>query len=130
MKRIITILILAIVYTYSLYAQEITNDITQVFEKGRAEMITPYLNREVECSFLSQESRKLSQKETENSLTVFFTQHVPTKFTILHKVQRDESLFIIATMYSQTEKYRVNLLFRKKNNSFLIHQIRIVTLNE
>ncbi len=130
MKRILTtIFLMFFLSMHLLWAQEIPKEVLRAFEKGTPEMLTPYLGEEVECNLPAFSNKSLNPEKVKEVLNDFFKKYKPNSFTLLHQGKRTESSFFVATMKSDQESYRINILFRKKDNKFLINQIRIVTLN-
>ena len=112
-----------------LVAQNVNDDIVKAFEQGQASLLTNHLSEEVSTCILNQQSRVKKQEAVEKIADFFKTIQIQS-FKIKHTSVRDESGYIIGSLQSTKDKYRVNCCFKKENNNFFIHQIRIDKANE
>ncbi len=113
----------------SLYAQEIPAEVTAAFKKGNASGLTPFLSDKTDL-IIQIRSTKHNRQTAEGALATFFSEHKVTGYTLNHQGKRDESSFVIGTLSTIQGSFRVTCFFKRVENSFLIHQIRIDKSNE
>ena len=68
--------------------------------------------------------------EAEGTMAAFFSNHKVGSFNVNHQGKRDESGFVIGTLMTANGNFRVNCFFRKVQNKYVIHQIRIDKTDE
>lgn len=66
----------------------------------------------------------------QKELWLIFAENKVSSFNVNHEGKRDESSFIIGTLGTANGNFRVNCFFRKVQNKYVIHQIRIDKTNE
>ena len=72
----------------------------------------------------------LTSKRQKELWLIFFAENKVSSFNVNHEGKRDESSFIIGTLGTANGNFRVNCFFRKVQNKYVIHQIRIDKTNE
>ena len=70
------------------------------------------------------------KQTAEGTMANFFAENKVSSFNVNHEGKRDESSFIIGTLGTANGNFRVNCFFRKVQNKYVIHQIRIDKTNE
>ena len=70
------------------------------------------------------------KRTAERAMANFFAENKVSSFNVNHEGKRDESSFIIGTLGTANGNFRVNCFFRKVQNKYVIHQIRIDKANE
>ena len=127
-KRVLLWLVICCFSPY-LYGQEISTDIVESFQKGSAALLEPFLNEEVLLTFDDQKNKR-TKGATVDQLDKFFTVSKVQSFEVKHQSMRDESGFFIGVLTTSVSKFRVHCYFKKENQNYLIHQIRIDKANE
>ena len=107
-----------------LRAQDGPGGVVLAFKKGNSKELNKYLGEKVEL-VIQNNSKSADKKLTESTLSSFFADNKVNSFTVNHEGNRDESSFIIGTLATTNGSYRVNCFFRRLQNKYLIHQIRI-----
>ncbi|MCD8029586.1 MAG: DUF4783 domain-containing protein [Bacteroides sp.] len=128
-KSVIIGWVLAFLTVASLQAQEVPAQVTTAFKKGDASGLAPFLGDKVDL-IIQNRSTKHNRQTGEKALATFFSEHKVTGYALNHQGKRDESSFVIGTLTTTQGNFRVTCFFKRVENSFLIHQIRIDTSNE
>lgn len=110
-------------------AQEIPSGLVNAFKHGNAQELSPYLENKVEI-IQSDVSKDYNQEETIRFIANFFILNKVKSFVVNHQGNRNESGFIVGMLSTGKTTFRINVFFKKKENSYLIHQIRIDKTNE
>lgn len=104
-------------------------DIISSFNNGDASRLSNYLNDNVEL-VLGNNNNVYSKQQTLTILTDFFKKNKVNSFQVLHQGEKETSNFIIGTLKTSNDDFRVYILMRKTNNKTLILQLRIEPSNE
>lgn len=110
-------------------AQEIPEDVVSAFSAGKAADLARYFGDKVTLVFQGN-SRQMDKQKATAALQEFFAKKKVKGFSVNHQGRRDESSFLIGTLNTQQEKFRVNCFLRRVQDKCLIHQIRIDKINE
>ncbi|MCC8186321.1 MAG: DUF4783 domain-containing protein [Bacteroides sp.] len=121
--------VFALLTVASLHAQEVPAEVTAAFKKGDASGLAPFLGDKVDL-IIQNRSTRHNRQTGEKALATFFSEHKVTGYALNHQGKRDESSFVIGTLTTTRGNFRVTCFFKRVENSFLIHQIRIDTSNE
>ncbi|WP_321480925.1 DUF4783 domain-containing protein [uncultured Bacteroides sp.] len=113
----------------SLFAQDMPAGVTQAFKKGNAQELSKYFGDTVELIILNRSSNA-DKQAAEDILADFFANNKVHDFKINHQGKREESSFAIGTLSTVNGYFRVNCFFKRIENKYLIHQIRIDKTNE
>lgn len=108
----------------SVMAQDIPAQITQAFRKGDAAGLNLYLDQETDL-VIDNSTQAVSKGQTVAEMQVFFNRNRVKSFQVDHQGTRNESGFLIGTLQTEKGAYRIQCFLSKKEDSFLIHQIRI-----
>ena len=128
-KRGISLLTVLLIWTTLLMAQDVPAGVVTAFKKGSSQELNGYLRDKVEL-IVQNSSNNVDKRTAEGKLSVFFSTNKVSGFNVNHQGKRDESSFIIGTLTTANGNFRVNCFFRKVNNKYVIHQIRIDKTNE
>jgi hypothetical protein len=109
--------------------EEIPAGVAGAFRKGSATELSGYLCDKVDL-IIQNQTHTADKPGTVTLLTQFFTENKVNSFSVNHDGKRDDSSFLIGTLATAGGPYRVNVLFKKVQTKFLIHQIRIDKINE
>lgn len=110
-------------------AQEIPEDVVSAFSAGKAADLARYFGDKVTLVFQGN-SRQMDKQKATAALQEFFAKKKVKGFSVNHQGRRDESSFLIGTLNTQQEKFRVNCFLRRVQDNCLIHQIWIDKINE
>ncbi len=112
-----------------LCAQNISGGVIDAFKQGNAESLVGYLDSKVEL-VIDSRVLKSDKQAVGKQLAAFFTKHKVDGFLLNHQGQRNESGFMVGTLTTSSEVFRVNCFLRKSGSQYVIHQIRINASNE
>jgi hypothetical protein len=127
--KITILFILLFTISYSVKSQVVSDGIVTAFKTGNATEIAKSYNSSVELIILEKE-QVCSKPQAEIILKDFFAKNKPTDFKIIHQGSKDVTKFAIGNLTCGAKVYRVNFLFKAKDNQSLIHQLRIEANNE
>jgi len=102
----------------------VPSDIISAFKDGDANRLSAYLNDNVEL-VMENNNNIFSKQQTLTILSDFFKKNKVNGFQVLHQGEKETSNFIIGTLKTSNDDFRVYILMRKANNKTLILQIRI-----
>lgn len=128
-KRVIFLMTGLFVWATVLMAQGVPEGVAGAFEKGSSQELNKYLGDQIDLVILNQ-SISADKGKTNEAMAVFFSNHKVSDFCVNHQGKRDESGFIVGTLMTANGNFRVNCFFRKVQNKYVIHQIRIDKTNE
>lgn len=130
MKQRILLWIAAMLFLVTtLQAQDLPAGVAVAFKKGSSRELNQYLGERVDL-IMQNHSTSVDQPSAEKAMSEFFAGNKVSGFNVNHQGKRDESSFIIGTLTTANGSFRVNCFFKKIQNKYLIHQIRIDKTNE
>lgn len=112
-----------------LLAQDVPSGVATAFKKGSSQELSNYLGDKVELIFQNR-STNTDRQNAEVAMDSFFVSNKVSGFNVNHQGKRDETSFVIGTLATAKGNFRVNCFFKKVQNKYLIHQIRIDKTNE
>ena len=128
-KRVIFLLTGLFIWTFMLRAQDVPKGVIGAFKEGNFQELNKYLGDKVDL--IIQNKLAHADKQTAGgTMSAFFSSHKVSGFSVNHRGKRDESSFIIGTLTTANGNFRVNCFFRKVENKYVVHQIRIDKTNE
>lgn len=127
-KRVYLMLVSLFIWAAAVIAQDLSG-LTNAFKHGSAQELAPYLGENVEYIYAGT-SRNYNKPSAQQALTGFFMANKVNGFSVNHQGKRDESGFIVGTLTTAGGNYRINCFFKKIDDKYLIHQIRIDKTNE
>ncbi|MCP3894616.1 MULTISPECIES: DUF4783 domain-containing protein [Bacteroides] len=116
-------------FVSTLLAQDVPSGVTTAFKKGSSQELGNYLGDKVELIFQNR-STNTDRQNAEVAMDSFFVSNKVSGFSVNHQGKRDETSFVIGTLVTAKGNFRVNCFFKKVQNKYLIHQIRIDKTNE
>ncbi|MDE5711360.1 DUF4783 domain-containing protein [Bacteroides sp.] len=128
-KKVIFLMTGLFVWATVLMAQGVPEGVVGAFKKGNSQELNKYLGDKVDLVILNQ-SKSADKGKTNEAMATFFSNHKVSDFCVNHQGKRDESSFIVGTLMTANGNFRVNCFFRKVQNKYVIHQIRIDKTNE
>ena len=130
MRRRLTLLFCSLLLAASaLCAQDIPVGVVVAFKKGSSQDLDRYMGQEVELTVDNQTTHADKQKALD-LMSAFFEGNKVNSFNVNHQGQRNESSFMVGTLATSSGNYRVNCFFRRIQNRYEIHQIRIDKAND
>lgn len=122
MKKIfIFFCILTVQITVNAQNQEV---ITSSFETGNVEKLAQFFDENVDLTVLTTEGI-YSKAQSKVILKNFFSTNTPAKYTLQHQGGSENAKYVIGTLVSNENTYRIYFLFKKTNDKIVIQKIRI-----
>lgn len=123
-KRIVLIVTCLFVWLTFLFAQDVPVGVIVAFKKGNPQELHRYLGEKVDLTILDK-TVSVDKELAQGTLTAFFSGNPVKGFDVNHQGKRGESSFIVGTLRTGNGMFRVNCFFRRMQNKYFIHQIRI-----
>lgn len=127
-KSIVIILFTAMTYL-PVFTQEIPANLIHGFQTGNADELLAHFNDRFELTILGVDY-KVSKSQATEILRDFFKNNPPSSFSILHKGDKKDSNFAVGRLVTKTNKFRVNIFFRKTAEKNLIYLLVIEKEND
>jgi hypothetical protein len=124
-KAVILFAIFSLFAGITVFGQDVTNE----FRSGNADGLSAYFNDRLELTITGVDYR-VSKAQATEILRNFFKNDPPSSFSVLHKGDKKDSNFAVGKLVTRTNTYRVNIFFRKSNESNLIYLLEIEKENE
>jgi hypothetical protein len=105
-------------------AQKVPDKLIHAFQKGDADLLSPYFNDRIELTLLGIDHR-ISQSQAKEIMRDFFKKYPPVTFEIMFEGDKKDSNFAVGKLKSKTEIFRVNLFFKKIGEQNLLHLMEI-----
>jgi hypothetical protein len=102
---------------------DIPQGMIDALKTGNSIQLSRYFSTSIELAIPGKEEI-YSNKQAELILKDFFTKHVPSNFTILHKGGKEGSQYAIGNLITSVGNFRVTLLIKLKDSKPYIHQLR------
>ena len=128
-KRVVLLFASLVLGISSLWAQDTPVGVIVAFKKGNSQELNRYLADKVDL-IIQNRPTNADKQTAERTMSSFFADNKVNCFDVNHQGKRDESSFIIGTLGTKNGNFRVNCFFRKVQNKYVIHQIRIDKTNE
>ena len=128
-KRVVLLLTSLFLWVSSIFAQDVHVGVVTAFKKGNSQELNGYLGDKVDL-IIHNRTTNADKRTAEGAMANFFAENKVSSFNVNHEGKRDESSFIIGTLGTANGNFRVNCFFRKVQNKYVIHQIRIDKTNE
>ena len=128
-KRVVLLFAGLVLSISSLWAQDTPVGVIVAFKKGNSQELNRYLADKVDL-IIQNRPTNADKQTAERTMSSFFADNKVSCFDVNHQGKRDESSFIIGTLGTKNGNFRVNCFFRKVQNKYVIHQIRIEKTNE
>ena len=126
MKKRVLLWIAGLMFSVStLLAQDVPVGVVLAFKKGSSQELNKFLGDKVDLII-----QNTDKQAAESTMNTFFADNKVSGFNVNHQGKRDESSFVIGTLTTANGNFRVNCFFKRVQNKYLIHQIRIDKTNE
>lgn len=130
MRKRVLLWIASLLFAVStLWAQDVPVGVVVAFKKGSSQELSKYLGDKVDL-VIQNRSVNANKQTAESTMSAFFSDNKVSGFDVNHQGKRDESSFVIGTLATTNGNYRINCFFKRIQNRYLIHQIRIDKTNE
>lgn len=128
-KRVALLLANLFVWASLAFAQDVPVGVIVAFKKGNSQELDRYLGEKVDL-IIQNQMTNANKQMAQNEMANFFSNNKVKGFNVKHQGKRDESSFVIGTLATVNGNFRVNCFFRRIQNKYVIHQIRIDKTNE
>lgn len=128
-KRVVLLFICLFVGVSMSMAQDVPVGVIVAFKKGNSQELNRYFSEKVDL-VIQNRSLNADRRSAEGAMTDFFSKNKVSAFNVNHEGKRDDSSFIVGTLKTVNGDYRVNCFFKRLQNRYFIHQIRIDRVNE
>ncbi len=128
-KRVVILFTCLLVWASSLFAQDVPVGVIVAFKKGNSQGLDRYMGDKIDL-IIQDRSSNADKQGAMKEINVFFSTNKVNGFDVNHQGKRDESSFIVGTLKTANGMFRVNCFFRRVQNKYVIHQIRIDKTNE
>jgi hypothetical protein len=128
-RRIIVFFLLSAIVIAPVFTQEIPAKLLHGFQTGNADELSLHFNERFQLTILSVDYR-VSKVQATEILREFFKNNSPNSFSILHKGDKKDSNFAVGKLVTKSGKFRVNIFFRKTEDTNLIYLLEIEKENE
>jgi len=103
---------------------QIPNEIVTSIQSGNDVSLAAYFNENVELVVESHDD-VYSKSQAQQIVAEFFKSNKPKQFSIIHQGGKEDARYAIGSLTTATGAFRVYFLLRIKNNTTLIHQLKI-----
>ncbi|MDL2212416.1 DUF4783 domain-containing protein [Bacteroides sp. OttesenSCG-928-E20] len=128
-KRILLYIIGLFFVSVSVLAQDRPLEVIAAFKKGNATELSTYFGERMDLAIVTR-SRNVDRQTARDMLNNFFSTNKVKDFTVNHEGKRDDSSFFVGTLTTDNGSFRINCFFKRIQNKYLIHQIRVDKANE
>ncbi len=128
-KRVVLLLAGFLVGLFTLCAQEVPSSLVTAFKKGSSQELGKYFDSKVEL-VIEKQTEHADKRAAMNKMAHFFSGNRVKDFKVNHQGKRETSSFVVGTLVTEKGTFRVNCFFKKVDNKYLIHQIRIDRTND
>lgn len=103
---------------------DIPDALVVAIRAGNSRELARYFNANIELVIQKKEG-VYSKSQAEQIVKDFFSRHVPSGFTVIHRGGKDGSRYAIGNLHTSSGVFRVYFLIKSSNNELYIHQLRI-----
>ncbi len=109
-------------------AQNTSIEVKKAFQTGNARMLSTHFGDIITLNITGEEVQ-CSKEEARERIHTFFITKKLSSFEIKFEGKKHNSNFLIGTLYTNSERFRVNIFFKKNNGKNHIHLLRIEKYN-
>jgi hypothetical protein len=122
----ISILILSLLLLKAtvINGQTVLEEVEKAFQTANASKLSAYFGNTLTINIQGSDIQ-CSREEARDKMNTFFADHQVKNFDVKFQGGKNNSNFLIGTLYTVKETYRVNLFFRKSDGENYIHLLRI-----
>lgn len=103
-------------------ADEPSGIIVSVLEKGDGAQLCNYLASDAELVVLG---KSVARQQRCVELSRFFETNAVKQFSVIHKGTKQDACFIVGTLETARQNYRINMFVRNTSGDVFIQQLRI-----
>ena len=107
-----------------MFGQSIPEPIVSSFRTGNTEQLSNYFHDRLQVNLRDQE-HICSKAQAKEIMREFFSKSKPVSFNIIFEGGKEDSKFAIGSLKTTNGNYRINIFFKKFDNKYLIHLLRI-----
>ena len=117
--------ILSVFLSFIAIAQSCSNDIITAMKSGDAKRLSTFFDKQIELTF-PDKTYSACRKDAEVTIQKFFAQVEPINFVNVKNgcSASNNTKFEVGNMTTSNGVYKVYMLFVKKNNSYVINELR------
>lgn len=123
------VILFSALFAVQTVSAQVPDEIVASIRSGNSQNLSKYFNENIELVVLDNEN-VYSKAHAEQVVRDFFKKFPPEKFSIIHQGGANDSKYVIGSLQSGTEKFRVYFLLKSRNSAQYIHQLRIETSGE
>lgn len=128
MKHVLQLTIVCLLLSFQTSTFGQTNSFPQALiratQNGDASTLAGYFNDNIEL-VLPGKSGIYSRNQAEMVVRDFFATTEPQEFRIIHEGNRENASFVIGSLTSRNETFRIYFLTKNSDKKTVIHQLRI-----
>lgn len=125
MKKQVALLLMGLIATMAVaWAQNVPAGVVTALKKGDPQGLDRYLGEKVSV-IIQKQTSDLDKTAAYATLETFFTSNPVKGFEVRHEGQREGSSFFVGVLKTDNGDFRVNCFFKRVQNKYFIHQIRI-----
>lgn len=125
MKKRVALLLVGLISGMAVaLTQNVPVGVVVALKKGNPQGLDRYLGEKVNVIIQKQNS-DLDKAAAYSTLETFFNSNPVRGFEVRHEGQREGSSFVVGMLKTDNGDFRVNCFFKRIQNKYFIHQIRI-----
>lgn len=110
--------------TATAWSQQAEQNIERALRQGNASLLSDNMNNNVQLR-INGSNVIVVKSQCEQIMEKFFRENRPSQFTYSNKGNRSESQTLQGTLQTSGGTYKVYILLKNTNSTYLIHQLRI-----
>ena len=123
MKQIL--IMLTLVLSGTLLKAQTVDNLTSAVKIGNAAQLSQMFNSSVEI-IIDGDDKLYTKPQAQMVMSEFFKKNPPVDFNVAYDSTREDARYLIGNLTTKNNKtFRITFLLRGKDNTTLIHQIRI-----
>ena len=124
MHRLITILLVGMMFLLPVTGQTVPDDLVEAIKAGDASGMSSYFHQSLEMTILEKDY-VASKNQATRIIENFFKNHTPTDFSISFEGTKEKSRYAIGSLKTADANFRVNIFFLNKQDQRLIYYLSI-----
>jgi hypothetical protein len=125
MKRIFTLLTLAVLAASFSKQQMVIDDVLNGFRNADAGHIAKHFDNTLEMTLPDGRSGSYSKAQAEQVLKDFFKNHPVKGFQSVHKGENSGNQFCIGTLQARTGNYRTTIYMGQRGDKQLVQEVKL-----
>jgi len=124
MRKLITILILILLFSQLSAGQSVPSELVDAIRKGDARKLSAFFHQNLEMTILDKDYMS-SKIQATRILEDFFRNNKPVDFSISFEGTKEKSKYVIGTLNTKNKNFRINIFFLNKGEEMLIYYLSI-----